>query len=1591
LIEEKKDQLKLGLEAFGEPSSQSRSKVTSGSNVTVEGKTIKLEQKEKDLIITLSDILNLNELQCASLWEAYRQANKDSLSRISNESYSDNTQLKMSLVCFYFEDRISLLECIGSLQRISLNEDHPYTSIANDTISKLRQEDATVFVQRLFTQYAKLIRSNVPSRNNAFPGWSLIWAKQTLREQKALLEIIFLFSLTDSFSPKFIFSAIQEFEADCFGYLQAFGYVLDDEGILLRDRVCHICTLLSVNLVVPSTLNVKVKLNPASQGLIDSPDYISKINQVVAHLGDRQEHAVFLLAWSFFLTCVDIAANDENTPLPSNYTAIVELLDGKQTINSSVLIDRPSVSGTEFDSSLNRSVSIKQGTNLDRILLGRSLKLNVFDNAISILESEVCSEEDVNSFGYRSVMRHLLNSFLSVTLPGYIPIDGYTSLVNAFCLLYKKQPGLCEMFWTEDFDEQNSSSLLSTARNRFPVFFTDFTELLSALTGANDLEMDGAYSANRVFEYLCNLPNITVVLAPSVEITAQDENGKAVTYASKPIVVTQSFDSITSIVIPEASRGLLLNPAGDDRVVKYNLAYSGWHMLTAVLAGYVTDYKASNTDIQDNDKHLQGKNIESIESILNLIHNVLSSSSKLAPALIQHIDTAVGNTNATPVLISVLCSILNTSSTMQPCPISILTMSLKCLTLLIPFYSNDVWSYLKFAPILPTANPRIHLATLSSKPNPASQIQEIVSKVECTMGRYQLLLAFLDMVQGLVHDIQRSWWVNETQSAGLPNRQYQVEVLYICLHYLMSEVFPSYAQWRYKRLSDRFLIGTKMISIFTDITTSFKEPSTSNKLSLSGIREGIFSNFLYEGGIYHTSPLVDTISEGAKSANALYKLNHPKEAQRIEKLTEMTFIFIEILLEYRLQQINTGNALAESNLERLLLERSGSSNSSDFLLRVARHIHYRHNIALPTHATKVLTLLCRTTAAWTNVPNFVQYLGSTDQVHAIIRTYLQIAKDHFQNETLLTSIWRLMTALLETQPSLSILFLDCGDFIMPSPKSAVRLLNGQTQPTSSSSSTAPVSESAIRAATDVLSHWETLSVEKPSVLSNILRFLATFWKTAFDHYALVERARVDNALWDLLGKVLLNPSNEINTSSTKIQSADLLDTDSATRYDIDIRRLCCLNLSKAFVMRIMAYEIHLSAGRGPTATASQRVPVGLKNLLNKLGEPSKLAGLREAFVKNDFDPSTARAAEISAEHLLQTIGIHTTTALLFKIPRVGDGDDVETAGQARQYGDNYLYDFSVANDKVQSLYKDISNKYDYIHQENLIVTPEVQAVLDLKQGCNTFLQNVLLVNYNSSIVDTQIMLLDSFKTFMETASRRVADVIWANKSTASTGGADALYSFLNGLIDGARQETRDDGVTLTSYSILIQTIRNLTEDWINMNSAVVTGIATSAKQDYTSKTYQLLSALCGLLDRENYALFNSICDHTAIRFHRPLLESIMLSLRTLSGNINYIASNGVQLESCLSGLLSVVCSSFHVLVIKASSYSAEGSPVTEEVKENCIKDVTVVISLLQELINPKYKLSQDIWLNIFEKSHTIQSLLLLFNSGVALVVKEVDR
>lgn len=1574
--------------------------------MSIDGKTINLTQAEKDFVLKLSDFFQLNELLCVSLWVAFKADQQWKLSDDKDYKLSEDESLLMRVMTFYYEDRLALLQCIASLLRIHLDPDHVYHSIAQDVVRRILKNE---FFGRILEQLKSLTRQQVPPQYYSPVTLATVWAKQNLREQKSLLEVLFLAHVYSPCPAKRALDLIQEFEATSFGQHQEFGYVLDVEGGKLRDQVTHLCIVLSVQALNLSGIQDTLASRPTGERLQDSPDIIVKISQIALFLGDRPEHSVFLLGWSYFLSVMDdlLASVSSLTA----YNDVRKFIDGELEISEShLLTDRPSARGMNVIS----QPSISYTEQVYRALAGRALKLNVFGYMNEILESQICREDDPNDSGYRFVLKGLLSAFLSTIQPYFLPVDSYIGLVDCVCTLFDNQPALCLEFWKKDFENEDLSTLLNTARGRFPVSFVDFTRLLASLSGSKSEDRLVEEPAACVFEYVKLLPSLTVMVKDTINLQLREEEDGTIVYANEPIRVIEDSGIVSGFVIPSGTIGLLVSKPDEKRVVQWRTEYSGWRLLVGVLARFVDRSKQSNTtDVEDLDGELSGNGQEAVNSILELIQKLMHARPTLVRALVEHVDETCRRIpreeSEPPLLVALICEVLTYCSTIEQCPVETITHTLRCLTSLLPYYREEIWAYLKTAPILPRPNPGHPIASRfpsssSVLTDPARQIHHIVSEVECRTGKYSLLLAFLNLVTALVRDVQRHWWIDgQPGSFGMlkNDREYQIETLYLCLHYLMLDVFPTYATWRYKHLSERFLIGSKVLAIFIEIAQYFKEGSGTGArkqgLSLGKLREDLLKNFLYDGGIYHVAPLLDAATEGAGIASSLYRNNRPKEALYAERSTQLTLMFIKLLLQHQLEAINTGKASCESALERLMLERAADEMRPDFLLRLTKHIYYQHNIMLPILATNIVTLLCRTLSAWKTAPNFVRHLGDKEQAQDIIRTYLSIAQDHFQDERLLSAIWQMITLLMETQPSLAILFLECGEQIMPSPKSAVKLLQEQKKQQAAA-------DSAIRAAVDLLGHWEKLSIEKPTVLSNVLRFLATFWQTAFDHYALVQRARSDSALWDALGKILLNPNQikppeNANLTFKKMDAFGGEDVGGLPPLMVSsgnegVRRACCLYLSKAFVMRIMAFEIHLTAvsqqNLSSGGSINERLPAGLKSQLAKISDPSKLSAMRTSFVRNTYDPSLGERVRKDAETLLNMVGSSDVSRLLFTVGPLGFGDN-DAATEPRQYGDYYIYDLRVAEARIQSLVEDISVKYHVEDQENTIVTPEVVAIRKLKKASSAFLTDLCLANHNWSIVDAQMILLRSFKSFIETCTGHANDLIWPNKTQGLR--SVGLHDFLVGLAQDAQGGNREDGVTLTTYKTIVELVRGLTEDWIDANKSILLGTDQGLKRQYAVKTLNLLELYCGLLKRENFAVMSSVSGHVPVAFHRPLLEALLLSLRTLrridDATSGFQYRESAKLKACLTSLLEVTCESFQMLVYKAAAINA--SSVDDSVAEECIKDITVVIALLVELIHPSYQPDATKWLPIFQQFETVPTLMKLIYGGIELVVSEVDR
>ncbi|CEJ01949.1 hypothetical protein RMCBS344292_15969 [Rhizopus microsporus] len=836
LLEEKYDQLKLGIDAFTAASAQSRSKLTTGTIVSINGKSITFDQKEKDLVLKISDIINLNELQCAALWHSYKTDNHEYVDQQNSvdiplhekrflstfwqtafDHYAlvENTRSDSALwdvigkillnPSMEVDTSADILESVNFLETDFGENDHFDLSVRQLCCSNLSK----AFALRVIAYEIHLTAGNEKSKNgnlskmlealpgglkallvklseptrlshmrqeyiknsfdssltdsvhhsagvllrtigieNSFPGWSTAWAKQNIKEQKALLEILFLFTITTSLSPDFVVSVVQEFEVNNFGRFQVCSYALDTEGERIREQVSCISILIVVSMIIPPYLTLDVKLDPAAAdaSLIDSPNAVAKINQIVLHMGNSPEHSAFLLAWSYFLTCLRNAV-DAAPSLPSGYDQVKLLLEGKQQVSFSVLADRSFARAAGFDAAEERTISIQQSDHLERTLVGRALKLNVFDTINAILESNLCDEDDVNSVGYRVVIRLLLKSFLATTLPQFLPMESYSSLINCFTLLYRDQPMPCQDFWNEDVDQQNQYPLLTAALGRFPVYFTHLTDMLASLATTNELDTRvDEKPVDKVYEFMSALPTITVVLKDTIFTSAAVENDVPVVQVDQNLQITPSLNYITGISIPRQSRGILLSSTQDSRIVQFAHGCSGWHMLVSILANSMQQTKpAATVDVTDEDYTLIGENPEAIISILNLIYRVLSNSPKLGPTLVDHVQKTAavpGRVYEVPILISILCDILSFSSGIQQCPISIVTLAIKCLTMLLPYYRQYIWPYLQKSPLLPRITPipgtgsMIKLPFITSR---ALNIQQIIAKFECTLGSYELL------------------------------------------------------------------------------------------------------------------------------------------------------------------------------------------------------------------------------------------------------------------------------------------------------------------------------------------------------------------------------------------------------------------------------------------------------------------------------------------------------------------------------------------------------------------------------------------------------------------------------------------------------------------------------------------------------------------------------------------------------------------------------------------------------------------------------------------------------------------------------------
>ncbi|CAG8824857.1 23747_t:CDS:1, partial [Gigaspora rosea] len=142
-------------------------------------------------------------------------------------------------------------------------------------------------------------------------------------------------------------------------------------------------------------------------------------------------------------------------------------------------------------------------------------------------------------------------------------------------------------------------------------------------------------------------------------------------------------------------------------------------------------------------------------------------------------------------------------------------------------------------------------------------------------------------------------------------------------------------------------------------------------------------------------------------------------------------------------------------------------------------------------------------------------------------------------------------------------------------------------------------------------------------------------------------------------------------------------------------------------------------------------------------------------------------------------------------------------------------------------------------------------------------------NHHWSRIDAQVVLLRSWKYFMEAASDRLAGIIWTLKNKS-----DISWPILKGIAKRIEEETRDG-------HIIMMMIR---DDLASLLLHLLERLSISEEPSIPDQAIhytELINLLHNGIMSVIFPIRESVVERSTPQFHRPLLQSLLLCLRAL--------------------------------------------------------------------------------------------------------------
>ena len=385
---------------FGKPNPDARKRVDSGSVTLRDGVLVRVEQADKDFIFAISARFNIDEVEALVLFRSFLYNEGNVLQELeSNGDDAFVNRVVDAFSMFYHSERRCLARLLIPIFRAQEHEPSFFHFEAAKLLPQIIP-DGPAFVRDTVDYYAEKTRAPLDESSVNDPRLASRRAKENLRDQLVLLEVLFwaMWSFVPRQGPIVVKIYETAYETSLGSVQRNATLLLDEEGARLQQDCAAVWLLLMVEVLELETFsdngNPDISGPPDAEGMYTShPDSLSRIHELVTSHGNSNYAAVYL-GWALIVARLEAAvlALDE---CPPSYRSFFDSLD--------VQTGRPFSKNREPVHTLMLQRVLDPSVGLLNLLLSLLTTMPLFVTSIAWKTDSSISEP--NAVAYRSVIK----------------------------------------------------------------------------------------------------------------------------------------------------------------------------------------------------------------------------------------------------------------------------------------------------------------------------------------------------------------------------------------------------------------------------------------------------------------------------------------------------------------------------------------------------------------------------------------------------------------------------------------------------------------------------------------------------------------------------------------------------------------------------------------------------------------------------------------------------------------------------------------------------------------------------------------------------------------------------------------------------------------------------------------------------------------------------------------------------------------------------------------------------------------------------------------------------------------------------------